>query len=73
METARFLYKCRRCEQIVKDTECQEKDGHKRLLEAIMKMDLFPEAPGMKLSLIETHICADGAMGVTDLIGYEKG
>lgn len=64
-----FEYKCRRCSNINRSTEASEKNAHSYLLEAIFNMRLISD--NGHLRLLETHICPDGGMGITDLIGYE--
>jgi hypothetical protein len=65
----KFEYKCRRCMNIDNNTEGAEKNAHSYLLEAIYNMSIVSKESPM--SLLGTHICSDGGMGITDLIGYE--
>jgi hypothetical protein len=69
-KTVVFLYKCRRCERIDRSLEAAEKNGHTGLIEAIIGYSLDP-SKGFPITLFHTHSCADGGMGISDLIGYE--
>ena len=68
MKDIRLEYKCRRCHEFEINTEASEKIGHSLLLEAIHDMQIVSK--DSRLSLLGTHSCDDGGMGITDLVGY---
>lgn len=70
MKEARFIYKCRRC-------GCQDESMSTALERAssvllLASMNICT-GEGIKVSLLGTHTCRDGGMGITDLQGYYIG
>lgn len=63
-----LIYKCRRCEKIVRNTEVPDIDGSVVL---ISKGKKLPEDWCGDEGLTSFHTCNDGNMGITDCIGGE--
>ena len=74
MELAKFECKCRRCGEIKQNPVTSAENGLICLLAAIWN-DPSILAAGLRTQrpqILSTHTCADGGMGVCDLIGYAK-
>ncbi len=68
MKESRFLYRCRMCDAVYQSGDCCNPGSADRwLLYAIL---------GVKDAnvprLLDTHCCADGRVGVSELAGYEE-
>ncbi len=67
-ELGRIVYRCRRCWQF--DRSLSSPDITQTLL-SVLDGTRDPNASGIRASLRSIHICADGAIGVTDVVGAE--
>jgi hypothetical protein len=70
IETWRFLYKCRRCGQI-EGLICVhlEDVAHEILLAIIDNDHSLIRGQTRLVDLYDVHLCDDGSMGLSDLIG----
>ena len=69
MKEAQFQYKCRMCGKIDTSLCCGIDYAQHRLIECLIRgRSCHKDIP---VTMINSHICADGSFGVTDLIGYK--
>jgi hypothetical protein len=64
-----LVYKCRRCSNLIKNTSVPE--GLNALLDITIEAGTRKEW-GSGATLLDTHLCEDGGIGVSDLIGFES-
>ena len=71
-KTAKFQYKCRQCGAVEENPCTSEKNATLILIHTIIGGRVLPEhLIGTKPEMVSTHSCDNGAMGVSDLIGYK--
>lgn len=71
MKEAQFEYRCRRCNEISRNPCCDEGLAMSLLTTAVIlsKGQIFGRSD-QTVSLRGTHLCEDGGMGCSDLVGY---
>jgi hypothetical protein len=68
-ESGFLVYKCRRCGELVRNTGVPE--GFNALLDITIEGRTRKEW-GSGATILDTHLCSDGGIGVSDLIGFES-
>lgn len=76
MRTAKYEFKCRKCDELYYDgTESSENVAEKVFLYLPIMKDMAEVQRTTRLQLIQlhevtTHKCSDGSYGLADLVGY---
>ena len=63
-----ILYKCRLCGSFYEDAHAP--DGHAYLIAAMFDFPLHSGFTVDRKNQFSFHVCADGRMGVSDLVGF---
>ena len=70
MKTAKFEYKCRRCNKIEVNPCTSENNARMLLMHILHGYNVLPHFCSIPPKIKEIHSCEDGGCGVKDLIGY---
>ena len=70
--SASFEYKCRRCGRIEENPHASNELCERGLIGVVTNEGKPYAMPGGVISMVTTHSCKDGGMGVADLIGISR-
>ena len=69
-EEAQFEYRCRRCGVVSRNPCCSTGLAHHIIVEVLMRGEGGDALRGGKVYAHATHACADGGVGLADMMGY---